>query len=189
MSFKENSIDCVQQCHDRISSKRKLDDYGASDEDFSNLLKRMKKHDDDAVNLSAQGYARLGHTIDFETRVSDTPSASCIRYADARIRKINGIPIIEQRLTYRGKKQQIWMYFGEGQGNHGRPCSSKANIMGEDGSSNNAIVAMDSISAIYDGNPKPRRHRCLLVPIDHVCPHCRGHARHWSALTTVQYTS
>ncbi|KAJ4980956.1 hypothetical protein NE237_031793 [Protea cynaroides] len=148
MSFRENSIDCVQQRHDRISSKRKLDDYGASDEDFSDLLRRMKKDEDDAVNSSAGGDSRLGHTTTsvggaFETRVSDAPSASCSRYADAgvgssvsklqffvrsisggntivihacpddsvksvheQIRKITGIPIIEQRLIYRGKQLQ-----------------------------------------------------------------------------------
>ncbi|XP_042519646.1 E3 ubiquitin-protein ligase UPL5-like [Macadamia integrifolia] len=151
MSFRENSIDCFHQRLDRISSKRKLDDYGPSDDDLSDLLRRMKRDEPDAVNSSAGGDARLGHTStsvgadesDFKTRVSDVRSVSCsgstdggvasscsrlqffvrsisggntivihagpddsVKSVHEQIRKITGIPIIEQRLIYRGKQLQ-----------------------------------------------------------------------------------
>ncbi|XP_043690997.1 E3 ubiquitin-protein ligase UPL5-like [Telopea speciosissima] len=138
MSLRGNSIDFVYQRHDRISSKRKLDDYGASDEDFSDLLRRMKKDEADAVNSSATSVGG-GNESDF----SDASSVSSNRYTDAgvgssvyrlqffvrafsggntivihaspddsvesvheQIRKITGIPIIEQRLIYRGRQLQ-----------------------------------------------------------------------------------
>ncbi|XP_042514494.1 E3 ubiquitin-protein ligase UPL5 isoform X2 [Macadamia integrifolia] len=148
MSFRENSIDCVHQRHDRISSKRKLDDYGASEEDSSDLLRRMKKDEADAVNSSAGMDARLGYITTSvgggnESDFSDASSVSCNCSTDAgvgssvyrlqffvrpfsggntiiihaspddsvksvheQIRKITGIPIIEQRLIYRGKQLQ-----------------------------------------------------------------------------------
>lgn len=76
MSLVDSSIDCV---HQRI--KRKLDDYGPTDdEDFSSDLVsvRMKKDQPDAVNSSTnQITPQQQQQPHIEPRVSDARSASC----------------------------------------------------------------------------------------------------------------
>ncbi|XP_010270135.1 PREDICTED: E3 ubiquitin-protein ligase UPL5-like [Nelumbo nucifera] len=153
MSLGEALIDCVNQRHDRISSKRKFDDYGSSDEDFCDLVSvRMKRDEADVVNSSGvENETRLSpsgkaddESSGLGTRVSDARSASCSSSSSAedmegsvsrlhffvrmisggntivlhansgdsvesvheQIRRITGIPIIEQRLIYRGKQLQ-----------------------------------------------------------------------------------
>ncbi|OVA09248.1 HECT [Macleaya cordata] len=140
MSHIGTTIDCVHPRLDRISSKRKLDEYGAGDDDYSGLVfVRMKKDELDAVN-SSLGRNDTGEDSDVETRVSDAQSLSCssssiesssrslhffvrnmsggntivihansedsVESVHEQIRKMTGIPIIEQRLIYRGKQLQ-----------------------------------------------------------------------------------
>nr|DAD20069.1 TPA_asm: hypothetical protein HUJ06_021532 [Nelumbo nucifera] len=49
----KRKFECVNQRHDRISSKRKFDDYGSFDEDFCDLVSvRMKRDEADVINSS-----------------------------------------------------------------------------------------------------------------------------------------
>uniref|UniRef100_A0A5B7A386 HECT-type E3 ubiquitin transferase n=1 Tax=Davidia involucrata TaxID=16924 RepID=A0A5B7A386_DAVIN len=150
MSLVETSIDCVHQRLDRLSSKRKLDEYGSTDdEDFSSDLVsvRMRKDEPNAVNSSINQIAPPHHNQQeqshIQPRVSDARSASCsssthlgwtrslsslqffvrmisggntlvlhansqdtVKSIHERIQSITGIPVIEQRLIYRGKQLQ-----------------------------------------------------------------------------------
>ncbi|KAA8515599.1 hypothetical protein F0562_018790 [Nyssa sinensis] len=150
MSLVETSSDCVHQRLDRLSSKRKLDDYGPTDdEDLSSDLVsvRMRKDEPNAVNSSIDQIAPPHHNQQeqshIEHRVSDARSASCsssthlgsirslsrlqffvrmisqgntlvlhansqdtVKSIHERIHSITGIPVIEQRLIYRGKQLQ-----------------------------------------------------------------------------------
>nr|DAD19704.1 TPA_asm: hypothetical protein HUJ06_021167 [Nelumbo nucifera] len=63
----KRKFDCVNQRHDRISSKRKFNDYGSSDEDFYDLVSvRMKRDEADVVNSSR---------VENETRLSPSGKA------------------------------------------------------------------------------------------------------------------
>ncbi|KAF8414199.1 hypothetical protein HHK36_002199 [Tetracentron sinense] len=149
MSLTETSIDCVQQRLDRITSKRKFDDFGSSDEEIIDFVSvRMKKDEPDAVNSSGGEEGRLGQSgkgdeSDVGTRVSDARSVPCssssggevkrsksrlhffvrmisggntivihansedsVESVHEQLRRMTGIPIIEQRLIYRGKQLQ-----------------------------------------------------------------------------------
>ncbi|KAA8520187.1 hypothetical protein F0562_014443 [Nyssa sinensis] len=84
MTLVETSIDCVHQRLDRLSSKRKLDDYGPTDdEDLSSDLVsvRMRKDEPNAVNSSTNRITPPHPTQQeqshIEPRVSDARSASC----------------------------------------------------------------------------------------------------------------
>lgn len=147
MSLVDSSIDCV---HQRI--KRKLDDYGPTDDDdFSSDLVsvRMKKDDQPhAVNSSTNQIPspqqQQQQHPPIEPRVSDARSAVCsssahpnltrslstlqffvrmisggntlvlhanshdtVKSIHERIQTITGIPLVEQRLIYRGKQLQL----------------------------------------------------------------------------------
>ncbi|XP_057960742.1 E3 ubiquitin-protein ligase UPL5 isoform X2 [Malania oleifera] len=123
----------VDAAHHRLSSKRKLDDYGPPDDDASSDLVsvRMRKdcspaavnssnHAPDQVprvrvsdarsaELSLPGsrlqfFVRMiseGNTIVIQANHTDT-----VRSLHERIQEISGIPVIEQRLIYRGKQLQ-----------------------------------------------------------------------------------
>ncbi|XP_010252668.1 PREDICTED: E3 ubiquitin-protein ligase UPL5-like isoform X2 [Nelumbo nucifera] len=65
MYSRETLIGCINQRLDRISSKRKLDDYGPCDDDFSDLVvsARMKKDEINAVYSSGVEESRLSHSL------------------------------------------------------------------------------------------------------------------------------
>nr|DAD38261.1 TPA_asm: hypothetical protein HUJ06_008902 [Nelumbo nucifera] len=55
----KRKFDCINQQHDRISSKRKFNDYGSADEDFCDLVSvRMKRLD---YHLAAKPMMNEGH--------------------------------------------------------------------------------------------------------------------------------
>lgn len=139
-----SSIDCVHQRLDRLSSKRKLDDYASSDDDLSDLVSvRMKKDEPTAVHSSSTCEIDPSSQSVGQSRVSDARSASSsassrgewsrsvsrlqffvrmisggntlviqansgdtVRSLHERIQVLTGIPVIEQRLIYRGKQLQ-----------------------------------------------------------------------------------
>ncbi|XP_059663181.1 E3 ubiquitin-protein ligase UPL5 [Cornus florida] len=141
MSLVETSIDCVHQRLDRLSSKRKLDEYGPTDDDdFSSDLVsvRMRRDEPNAVNstnhLTTQLHNSQKQQLSHIEHVSDSRWSSCsssrrlqffvrmisgantlvlqadsedtVKSVHERIHSITGIPVIEQRLIYRGKQLQ-----------------------------------------------------------------------------------
>lgn len=134
-----SSIDCVHQRLDRLSSKRKLDDYSSpADDDFSDLVSfRMRKFDQNAFvscnsppdshlerhrvvdarscpsSCSAES-ARPDSRLQFfvrmisegNTLVIHANSDDTVESLHHRIQSITGIPVMEQRLIYRGKQLQ-----------------------------------------------------------------------------------
>lgn len=128
MSLKEPVIE--RSHHHLSSSKRKLDDYGPADDGFLDLVSvRMRKGESNAVNSSngpsdrtsysgvgarmsdarpvpcrLQFFVRMiseGNTLVVQANPDDT-----VESIHERIRAITGIPVIEQRLIYRGKQLQ-----------------------------------------------------------------------------------
>ncbi|XP_047310022.1 E3 ubiquitin-protein ligase UPL5-like [Impatiens glandulifera] len=129
-------VDRVHQLNERISSKRKLDDSGSSgnEEGMSELATFRARRDDG--NQSTMGNQQSlyqsgvsGH-IDsiypvfrlqfFVRQISDgtalvlhgNPEDS-VESVHQRIRSITGIPMLEQRLIYRGKQLQWDQSLGE----------------------------------------------------------------------------
>lgn len=127
----EGSHHHQQQGLDRLSSKRKLDDYGSTtdddddDQDFlpSDLISfRMRKDEQPYAVNSTSSHLLPTH---FEPRVySHSPlqffvrmisegtlvlhahSKDSVKSIHERIQSLTGIPVIEQRLIYRGKQLQ-----------------------------------------------------------------------------------
>eukprot|EP00262_Sarcandra_glabra_P007389 TRINITY_DN20151_c0_g1_i1.p1 TRINITY_DN20151_c0_g1~~TRINITY_DN20151_c0_g1_i1.p1 ORF type:complete len:878 (-),score=86.91 TRINITY_DN20151_c0_g1_i1:586-3219(-) len=133
------TIDRVQHRLDRISSKRKLDDYGPSDDDLSSFPPVRMKKDDPIPAVDSYNGTK---DTDFGTRVSVPRSVHCtssnptlhffvrmisggntvvihanrddtVESVHEQIQRITGIPINEQRLIYRGKQLQWDRSLGE----------------------------------------------------------------------------
>ncbi|XAR65735.1 Ubiquitin--protein ligase [Bertholletia excelsa] len=136
MSLVEPSVDCVHPRLDRLPSKRKLDDYvlADGDDDLASdlVVVRMRKDETDAVNSAVanqitspshieprvcdaylqassslsrlQFFVRMmseGNTLVIQANSEDT-----VQSIHERIEAITGIPLMEQRLIYRGKQLQ-----------------------------------------------------------------------------------
>jgi len=129
-----------QQGLDRLSSKRKLDDYGSTDDDddddvfpYDLISVRMRKDEPYAVNsTSSTNHITPPHLL--EPRVSSysqsplqffvrmisegtlvlhANSSDTVKSIHERIQSVIGIPVIEQRLIYRGKQLQWEKTLGE----------------------------------------------------------------------------
>lgn len=53
------------------------------------------------------------------------------------------------------------------------PCRAEANVVREDGSSDDVVMAVDGVGAVDDRDPQSRGHRRLLEAVDHIRPHLR----------------
>ncbi|KAI3882266.1 hypothetical protein MKW92_003202 [Papaver armeniacum] len=131
------TIDCVpQSLLDRISSKRKLDEYD-EDQEYPDLVYVKMKRDDfdanydvktrvlDANNQSVSSYTTSSSstrcigssskTLHFfvrnmsggKTKVIHANSDDTVESVHEQIRKMTGIPVFEQGLIYRGKQLQM----------------------------------------------------------------------------------
>lgn len=68
------------------------------------------------------------------------------------------------------------------------PSSSKANIVGEDCSIVNSVVAMNCINPIHHRNAKATGQRPPLDIIHHIHPFLRRRLRAWTTPSTAQHT-
>ncbi|RZC46130.1 hypothetical protein C5167_039076 [Papaver somniferum] len=131
------TIDCVpQSLLDRISSKRKLDEYD-EDQEYPDLVYVKMKRDDfdanydvktrvlDTNNQSVSSYTSSSSstrcigssskTLHFfvrnmsggNTKVIHANSDDTVESVHEQIRKMTGIPVFEQGLIYRGKQLQM----------------------------------------------------------------------------------
>ncbi|KAI8524987.1 hypothetical protein RHMOL_Rhmol13G0192400 [Rhododendron molle] len=144
MSLVIEGVHQQQQGLDRLSSKRKLDDYGSTDDDddddddqdffpFDLISVRMRKDEPYAVNSTSSANHFITPPHHFEPRVSyaESPlqffvrmisegtlvlhanSKDTVKSIHERIQSVTGIPVIEQRLIYRGKQLQWEKTLGE----------------------------------------------------------------------------